>query len=111
MSYAGPFTKNVVKPGRATWQYDKQLRAGQVTQLVHGRAGMDVSLIRTVTMPDGSLRRRDNFYTRYQPWNDFYTYGAGVQPPAGVQVIDARVTYTPRPASPPPARRQHDYGL
>jgi hypothetical protein len=111
VSYQGPFTKHVTQPGKATWQYDKELRAGQVKQLVHGRPGMDVNYIRTVTMPDGSVKHYDNYFTHYQPWNDFYTYGPGVQPPAGVQVIDPRVTYAPRPSGPPrppsgPAYRQ-----
>lgn len=110
VAYQGPFTKNVVRPGGATWQYDRELRNGQVKQLVHGRAGMDVSLIRTVTMPDGSVKHLDNFFTHYQPWNDFYTYGAGVQPPAGVNVIDPRVVYEARPAA-PPARRLTNVGL
>jgi hypothetical protein len=103
VSYQGPFTRNIVKPGGATWQYDKAMARGQVKQLVHGRPGMDVSLRRTVTMPDGSIKHADTFFTHYQPWNDFYTYGAGVQPPAGVKVIDPRVTYAPRPPAPAPA--------
>ncbi len=113
VSYQGPFTKNVVQPGTPTWQYDKQLGNGQVKQLVHGRPGMQVSLIRTVTMPDGSVKHYDNYLTRYQPWNDFYTYGAGVQPPAGVQVVDPRVNYAPPPPAAPsaPARRQPGYDL
>ncbi|MBK9715404.1 MAG: VanW family protein [Kouleothrix sp.] len=94
VSYEGPFTRNVAQPGVATWQYDRELPSGRTKQLVHGRAGMDVNLIRTVTMPDGSVKHSDNFFTHYQPWNDFYTYGAGVQPPAGVQVIDPRVIYS-----------------
>ena len=94
-SYAGPFTKNVVKPSVATWQYDKELPRGVVKQLVHGRSGMDVNYIRTVKMPDGSVKHYDNYYTHYQPWNDFFTYGPGVKPPAGVNVIDPRVVYNP----------------
>jgi hypothetical protein len=101
VSYQGPFTKNVVQPGEATWQYDKELPAGAKKQLVHGRPGMEVNLLRTVTMPDGSVKHNDNFYTRYQPWNDFYTYGAGVQPPAGVRVVDPRVEYSQRPPARP----------
>ena len=110
VAYQGPFTKNVVRPGEATWQYDKQLHSGQTKQLVHGRAGMDVSLIRTVTMPDGSVKHLDTFFTHYQPWNDFYTYGAGVQPPVGVNVIDPRVVYEARPAA-PATRNLPDVGL
>ena len=98
--YDGPFTKNVVQPGQATWQYDKQLAEGQTKQLVHGRPGMDVNLIRTVSMPDGSVKHYDNFFTRYKPWSDFYTYGAGVAPPAGAKVIDPRVDYSGRTLPP-----------
>lgn len=86
VSYAGPFTKNVVRPGAATWQYDPSLPAGARKQLVHGRSGMDVNYIRTVKMPNGSVKHYDNFYTHYQPWNDFYTYGPGVTPPASARV-------------------------
>jgi hypothetical protein len=106
-SYAGPFTRNVVQPGGATWQFDQALPAGAKRQLVHGRAGMDVNYIRTVKLPDGSVKHYDNFYTHYRPWNDFYTYGPGVTPPAGVQVIDPRVIYTPPPRAP---RNQKDDG-
>jgi len=105
ISYQGPFTKNVVQPGKATWQYDKTLRAGAKLQLVHGRPGMDVNYIRTVKMPDGTIKHADNYYTHYQPWNDFYTYGAGVTPPAGATVIDPRVVYDP----PPPPVSNTDY--
>jgi hypothetical protein len=105
VSYEGPFTKNIVKPGGATWQYDKELPAGGKRQLVHGRPGMDVNYIRTVKMPDGTIKHADNYYTHYQPWNDFYTYGAGVTPPAGVTVIDPRVVYEP----PPPPRFPGSY--
>ncbi|MFL5801407.1 MAG: hypothetical protein ACJ8CR_06655, partial [Roseiflexaceae bacterium] len=69
-------------------------------QMVHGRSGMDVTYIRTVKMPDGTIKHYDNWYTHYQPWDDFFTYGARVSPPAGVHVIDPRTVYTP-----PPRRR------
>jgi hypothetical protein len=105
VSYEGPIMRNVVKPGAATWQFDKQLPSGAKRQLVHGRSGMDVNYIRTVKMPDGSVKRTDNWYTHYQPWDDFYTYGPGVKPPVGVKVIDPRVIYE-RPA--PPRRRIPD---
>lgn len=102
VSYAGPFTKNIVKPSVPTWQYDKTLPAGKVVQMVHGRAGMDVSYIRTVKMPDGSIKHYDNYLTHYLPWNDFYTYGASVKPPQGVTVIDPRNVYVPPRAAPSP---------
>jgi VanW like protein len=100
-SYAGPFSKNAVQPSVATWQYDKALPAGVVRQLVHGRPGMDVNYIRTVKMPDGSIKHNDNFYTHYAPWDNFFTYGPGVTPPAGVHLLDPRVIYNPPPARAP----------
>jgi hypothetical protein len=100
ISYEGPITRNVVRPGVATWQFDKQLPNGAKRQLVHGRSGMDVNYIRTVKMPDGSVKHYDNWYTHYRPWDDFYTYGPGVKPPAGVNVIDPRVIYNEPPARP-----------
>jgi hypothetical protein len=105
VSYQGPITRNVVKPGVPTWQFDRQLPSGAKRQLVHGRSGMDVNYIRTVTMPDGTVKHSDNWYTHYRPWDDFYTYGPGVTPPAGVNVIDPRVVYD-RPA--PPRRKLPD---
>ncbi len=107
VSYQGPVTRNVVRPGGPTWQYDPKMAAGAAKQLVHGRSGMDVTYIRTVTMPDGSVKHNDTFYTHYQPWNNFYTYGAGVQPPAGVTVIDPRVASS-YSAPPPPQPRGND---
>src|SRR4029078_3961061 len=35
LSYEGPFIRNTVQPGIATWQFDKQLPAGAKKQLVH----------------------------------------------------------------------------
>src|SRR5262245_58035042 len=100
VSYEGPITRNVVKPGVPTWQFDKELPKGVKKQMVHGRSGMDVNYIRTVKMPDGSVKHYDNWYTHYRPWDDFYTYGPGVTPPAGVHVIDPRVVYNRPPAQP-----------
>lgn len=90
--YSGPHVRNVVKPGVAIWQYDPTLAPGQIRQLVHGRAGMDVSLQRVVTGPDGSVIRQETFNTRYRPWEDYFVYGPGVTPPAGVRVINASRT-------------------
>jgi hypothetical protein len=87
VSYEGPNVRNKIQPGQATWQFDKTLAVGEKKQLVHGRAGMDVTLIRTVTMPDGQTLTRDRFETRYKPWADFWTYGPGVVPPPGVIVV------------------------
>jgi hypothetical protein len=101
VSYEGPFIRNTVQPGVATWQFDKQLPAGATRQLVHGRPGMDVNYLRTVKMPDGSILHNDNYYTHYRPWDNFYTYGAGVKPPAGVNVLDPRVEYAPPPPRAP----------
>jgi hypothetical protein len=90
VSYQGPFTKNVKRPSTPVWQYDPTLPAGRVEQMVHGRSGMDVTYIRTVTMPDGTIKHQNNWFTRYTPWEDFYVYGPGVTPPEGVRVIGAR---------------------
>lgn len=86
-SFAGPFIKNKRDPGRAIWQLDPSLPRGKVTQLVHGRAGMDVNLLRTVTMPDGKIKHYDDIATHYDPWADFYAYGPGITPPRGVTIV------------------------
>lgn len=87
VTYAGPYTRNWVKPGKAVWQLDPGLPANAVEQLVHGRDGVDVNYMRTVTMPDGQVLHQDDFFTRYQPWEDFYIYGSDVKPPVGVTVM------------------------
>lgn len=91
--YEGPKITNKRNPGTPIWQYDPSLPRGAVSQLVHGRAGMDVSLRRIVTMPNGSVRSNENVATHYDAWADFYTYGPGVTPPRGV-VISAPVQST-----------------
>lgn len=88
VSYAGPFVRNQVQPGKPIWQYNPKLPAGAKQQLVHGRPGMDVSYVRTVTMADGRVIK-NNYATHYRPWNDFYSYGPGVQPPSGVTIVSA----------------------
>jgi hypothetical protein len=89
VAYQGPLTRNVVKPGQPIWQYDPTLPQGAKRQLVHGRPGMDVTLIRTVSGPDGAVLRTDRYVTRYRAWDDYYLYGPGVTPPAGVKIAAA----------------------
>lgn len=84
--YEGPIKKNWKQPGAAVWQYDPALPSGAVRQLVHGRPGVDVTLTRIITFPNGQVRR-DPYVTRYTPWEDFFTYGPGVTPPRGVTVL------------------------
>ncbi|NJN17584.1 MAG: vanomycin resistance protein VanB [Oscillochloris sp.] len=87
--HEGPFTKNWKQPGAPVWQYDKTLPRGAVRQLVHGRSGVDVTYYRYITFGDGTTRR-DTYFTRYTPWEDFFIYGPGVTPPAGAVIIPPR---------------------
>lgn len=87
--HEGPFVKNRTQPGVAVWQLDRSLPRGAVRQLVHGRGGADVTYNRIITLANGSTRT-NTYFTRYTPWEDFYAYGPGVTPPAGVQVIAPR---------------------
>lgn len=87
--YEGPTTRNWRQPGAQVWQLDPQLPAGAVRQMVHGRAGVDVTYTRIISRADGSTRV-EPFVTRYQPWEDFFVYGPGVKPPAGARVIAPR---------------------
>jgi hypothetical protein len=66
-----------VQPGAPIWEYDPTLPPGTVKQLVHGRAGVNVTYTRIMTLPDGS-EERNTYHTTYQPWEDFYVYGPGV---------------------------------
>lgn len=79
VSYEGPYTSNWQEPGPAIWEYDPNMPPGAINQLVHGRSGTEVTYIRTVTMPDGTVLHHDVYYTNYQPWEDFYVYGPGAR--------------------------------
>ena len=105
VSYRGPVATNWSSPGKALWAYDPKMPRGQVKQLVHGRKGADVNYYRTVTLPSGRVLHSDTYFTHYTPWADYYTYGPGVRPPAGVRVVGASssgaspaATATPTPA-------------
>jgi len=87
--YEGPFTQNWTKPGTPVWQLDRSMPRGAVRQLVHGRSGVDVSYTRIITRANGTTQR-NTYLTKYTPWEDFYVYGPGVTPPAGVRVIAPR---------------------
>ncbi len=84
--YQGPVERNWKQPGPPVWQLDRSLPPGTVRQMVHGRPGVDVTYTRIITMADGTTRV-EPFHTRYTPWEDFFVYGPGVTPPAGVKVI------------------------
>lgn len=86
VSYNGPAVRNRVPPGKPIWQYDPKLPKGTKKHLVHGRPGMDVTLVRTVNA-NGQLYRQDRFETHYLPWDDFWAFGPGVTPPKGVRVV------------------------
>ncbi len=77
-----PAVSNVRQPGAAIWRFDPKMAPGKVKQLVYGRPGMNVLLTRVVRLPDGRVLHNDRFNTSYLPWNDQYSYGAGVRPPS-----------------------------
>ncbi|WP_129675658.1 VanW family protein [Candidatus Chloroploca sp. Khr17] len=87
--HQAPITRNWKQPGVAVWQYDASLPQGAVRQMVQGRAGVDVTLNRVITLANGRTRT-DAYVTRYAPWEDFFLYGPGVTPPSGVKVIAPR---------------------
>ena len=89
VSYEGPVTKNWTNPGKPVWQYDPNLPNGAVRQLVHGRRGVDVAYTRIIRDAKGRVSRTV-YNTKYTPWEDFFIYGPGVNPPAGVTVIEPR---------------------
>lgn len=95
----GPTVTNVKKQGIPNWQYDPKLKRGAVLQLVHGRPGMNVAMKRVVTGANGKVIHNDNLPSRYLPWEDFYTYGPGVNPPKGVHIVPA-TTKAAAPARP-----------
>jgi hypothetical protein len=91
----GPTVTNVKKQGIPNWQYDPTLKRGVVRQLVHGRPGMNVAMKRVVTDANGKVIHNDNLPSRYLPWEDFFVYGPGVQPPRGVHIVPATAKAAP----------------
>ena len=92
VSYIGPTMRNWRNPGRAVWQHDPSLPNGAVRQLVQGRRGVDVSYTRVISNAQGREISRNTYNTNYRPWEDFFVYGPGVTPPAGVEIIAPRRT-------------------
>ncbi|GAC1359846.1 MAG: hypothetical protein NVSMB42_19290 [Herpetosiphon sp.] len=83
----GPVESKVVQPGKPNWQFDSSLALGETKQLVHGRPGSDIQMQRIVTLPTGAVLHNDNLPSHYKPWEDFFLYGPGVVPPAGVNIV------------------------
>ena len=77
----GPFTSNR-KPALADkYVVDNTLAPGQVDQTDYAHDGLDVSLKRTITMPDGQVTT-DSFPSHYVPWRNIFHVAPDAVPAA-----------------------------
>ena len=61
---------------------DEDLAPGERRQVEQARAGMEVTLPRTVTNRNGEVVRQDYFYSNFQPWGNRYLVGPSTSPDA-----------------------------
>jgi vancomycin resistance protein YoaR len=70
----GPSEDNVVPHGPPVYQDDPTLPKGTTKQVEWARDGVDVTIYRIVKEGD-EVVSRDEFFSRYQPWQDVYLVG------------------------------------
>jgi vancomycin resistance protein YoaR len=70
----GPFEENIVPHGEPVYEDDPTLPKGTTKQVEWARDGVDVTLYRIVKEGDEVIAR-DEFFSRYQPWQAVYLVG------------------------------------
>jgi vancomycin resistance protein YoaR len=70
----GPSEDNVVPHGPPVYEDDPTLPKGTTKQVEWARDGVDVTIYRIVKKDD-EVVSRDEFFSRYQPWQDVYLVG------------------------------------
>jgi vancomycin resistance protein YoaR len=70
----GPHQSRLVLHGPAIYRDDPTLPEGQTKQIEWAKNGLDVRVYRIIK-EDGKEVRRDEFFSRYQPWQAVYLVG------------------------------------
>jgi vancomycin resistance protein YoaR len=70
----GPIEDNVVPHGPPVYEDDPTLPQGTTKQVEWARDGLDVTLYRIIK-EGGEVVSREEFFSRYQPWQDVYLVG------------------------------------
>jgi len=75
----GPTTSNPRPAGEPIYEEDSTLSPGTRVQVDRAHDGIDVTVVRVITSPDGGTVREE-FVSRYQPWPARYRVGPGRAP-------------------------------
>jgi len=70
----GPVEDNVVPHGEPVYEDDPTLPKGTTKQVEWARDGVDITLYRIIKEGDEVIAREE-FFSRYQPWQDMYLVG------------------------------------
>jgi vancomycin resistance protein YoaR len=93
----GPHESRLTKPEPPDYRESSALFEGQRKQIQWAKDGMDVTIYRIVTEQDGEVRR-DEFFSRYEPWQAVYL--VGTKPvPTPVPTPEPPPEATPEPAA------------
>jgi hypothetical protein len=75
----GPFTSNRRPALPDKYVMDRTLAPGEVNQTDYAHDGLDVSLKRAITTPDGQVKT-DSFPSHYVQWRNIYHVGPSANP-------------------------------
>ncbi len=70
-----PIQENVIAHGAAIYTQDPTLKKGVTKQVDTAHDGMDVTIWRTIKV-NGTVVKKDKFFSRYDPWVARYLVGA-----------------------------------
>jgi vancomycin resistance protein YoaR len=71
-----PRVTNLVPPVPDRFEVNNDLRPGEILQVDYSAQGADVNVTRTITYPDGTVKK-DNIFTHYLPWGAIYQVAPG----------------------------------
>jgi vancomycin resistance protein YoaR len=71
-----PRVSNLVPPVPDRFEVNNDLRPGEILQVDYSAQGADVNVTRTITYPDGTVKK-DNIFTHYLPWGAIYQVAPG----------------------------------
>ena len=72
---SGPI--NTVEPKKPLYQFNSNLKEGEIKQVDWEAEGADVQVTRTVSR-NGEILFEDSFFTQYAPWRAVFEYGPGL---------------------------------
>lgn len=71
-----PRVANITPPEATRYEANSDLQLGEVLQVDYAAEGADVNVTRTITYPDGTVKK-DNIFTHYLPWGAIFQVAPG----------------------------------